>query len=430
MAENQPGDFQPLFSEINPLYASSRETPNIISLRVRMCGDIDGAMLDRAVEAGMNRYPYFRVELQKRDGQWGFIENRRPVTVSRSAVGAALNSEASNRHLIAFSWHEDWIILNVSHALTDGTGAYEVLRTVLYYYCSWRYGAQLSREGIRLAGDAISPEEYEDPAPRVTREPPENADGDSMPALNPVVASNLGDDTAKTVFSTSLSEAGFMRFNADHDGSPATIVALFLSRAIAALHPDCPNPIRISLCVNQRRALGTPLAHQSLVGGAWLEYVEKMRDYPLDMQATVYRGMVFAQTMDERVLEGMRYINRNTRRLLSLASDEARAVEAKENSDGLKRALTATVSYVGRGRFGDAERYIRDFHLWANAMNENILVEISAINGRFIFDFSQNFSTPVYWRAFLKQLDENGIAYEERPAAPLALPEIRLPWIR
>ena len=63
-------------------------------------------------------------------------------------------------------------------------------------------------------------------------------------------------------------------------------------------------------------------------------------------------------------------------------------------------------------------------------MNENILIEISAINGRFILDFSQNFSSPVYWRAFLDQLEENGIAYEAQPAKPLTLPEICLPWIR
>ncbi len=172
------------------------------------------------------------------------------------------------------------------------------------------------------------------------------------------------------------------------------------------------------------------MAHQSLVGGAWLEFKEKMRNWPLEKQATVYRGMVFLQTMDERVLEGMTYINRNTRRLLSIDSDEARAAEAKKNSDDLKRALTATVSYVGQGNMGDAEQYIRDFHAWANAMNENILIEVSAINGRFILDFSQNFSSPIYWKAFLGQPEENGIPYETQPAVPLRLPEIHLPWIR
>ena len=430
MTGSNPDGFKPLFSEINPLYASSEDTPNIISIHVRMRDGIDGTVLKRAVDVGMNRYPYFRVTLCRRDGQWGLTENRRPIVVSQSNVGPALLSEASNHHLIAFSWHEDWLILNVSHALTDGTGAYEVLRTVLYYYCSWRYGAELRRDGIRLVEDSISPEEYDDPAPRITKEPPADTGEASLPALNPVILSNLKDNTTKTVFSVSLSETGFMRFNTGRDGSPATMIALFLSRAIAGLHPDCPNPIRISLCVNQRKALGAPLAHQSLVGGAWLEYKEKMRSWPLEKQATVYRGMVFLQTMDERVLEGMTYINRNTRRLLSIASDEARAAEAKKNSDDLKRALTATVSYVGQGNLGDAERYIRDFHTWANAMNENILIEVSAINGRFILDFSQNFSSPIYWKAFLGQLEENGIPYETQPAVPLRLPEIHLPWIK
>lgn len=429
MTKISPGDFSPLFSEISPLYATSRETPNIISLRVRMCDSVDGAVLERSVEAGMNRYPYFRVRLHRRGGQWGFVGNPLPVAVSHSATGAALNSEAANYHLITFSWHEDWIVLDVSHALTDGTGAYEVLRTVLYYYCSRHYGAELSRDGIRLEGDSIPAEEYDNPALRVTEDPPGGANGASLPALNPVIASGLEGDTVKTVFSASVSEADFMRFNSDNDGSPATMAALFLSRAIAGLHPDCPNPIRISLCLNQRKALDAPLAHQSLVGGVCLEYKEKLKNYPLDMQATIYRGMVFAQTTRKHVLEGVAGNNRSIRQLLALPSDEARAVEAGKTVDAMKNIQTATVSYVGRGSFGDAEKYIRDFHLWANALYENILIEISAVNGRIIFDFSQNFSCPVYWRAFLNQLEENGIAFELQPSAPLTLPEFRLPWI-
>lgn len=42
--------------------------------------------------------------------------------------------------------------------MTDGTGAYEVLRTLLYYYCSERYQVKLNDEGIRLVGDVITEE--------------------------------------------------------------------------------------------------------------------------------------------------------------------------------------------------------------------------------------------------------------------------------
>ena len=89
MTGKTPKDFRPLFSEINPLFASNKETSNVISIRVRMSDSIDDAILKRSVETGMNRYPYFRVELCKSNGLWGFIENRRPVTVSHSKLRRA-----------------------------------------------------------------------------------------------------------------------------------------------------------------------------------------------------------------------------------------------------------------------------------------------------------------------------------------------------
>ena len=40
-------------------------------------------------------------------------------------------------------------------------------------------------------------------------------------------------------------------------------------------------------------------------GGVMLEYKEKLRNWPLDRQATAYRGMVFEQTQEETVLAGV-----------------------------------------------------------------------------------------------------------------------------
>ena len=57
-----------------------------------------------------------------------------------------------------------------------------------------------------------------------------------------------------------------------------------------------------------------------------------------------------------------------------------------------------------------------------------ILVEISAMNGRFTLDFTQAFSSPVYMNAFLKELDENGITYDLQDVNPLELLNIKLPW--
>lgn len=194
--------------------------------------------------------------------------------------------------------------MGIFHGLTDGTGAYEVIRTFLYYYCFDRYWVKLNDEGIRLVGDDITMEEWQDPTTD-GRQFPLPKSVEMSDALNLIKEGKLENDTVPTVYSIAVSESEFMKFNIDHDGSPGTMVSLFLSRAVPKIYPDSDKAIRITLCVNQRNSLHAPKAHQSLVGGVMLEYKETMRTWPLDRQATAYRGMVFAQTQEETVLAGI-----------------------------------------------------------------------------------------------------------------------------
>ena len=418
---------QKLFTELRPLYTTSKESPNEIRIRIRLRDLIDPDILRHAVDSTMKRYPYFCVELKKKDGRYTFEENHRPVVITHSLHGVALNSEGSNYHMIAFCWQDNWIILDVFHGMTDGTGAYEVLRTMLYYYCSERYGISLNCEGIRLVGDEISEEEWIDPVANSTRLPipPRNEMSD---ALNLIASACLENDRRHTVYSIAISESEFMRFNLDNDGSPGTMVSLLLSRAIAKMYPDAKEPVRITLCVNQRNALHKPLAHQSLVGGIMLEYKDKMRDWPLERQGTAYRGMVFAQNQEENVLMGVASQAGITRMILSKESDQERMGVAGYINSLAGRVITATVSYVGKANYREAEQYIRDFRLWTSSAANGLTVEISAVNGRLTLDFLQTFSSPVYVNAFLKELEENEIVYDLQDVNELELPNINLPW--
>ena len=167
--------------------------------------------------------------------------------------------------MISFSRDRNWMIMDVCHSMTDGAGAYEVLRTLLYYYCSNKYGIRLTEGKIRLYGDVITEEEWEDPVVKAEELP--SAPRLEMPAaLNLIEAAGLRDDKQKTVYSVTIPESEFMKFNIENDGSPGTMVSLFLSRTIAKLFPENKNAIRIALALNQRNALHAPLAHQSLVG--------------------------------------------------------------------------------------------------------------------------------------------------------------------
>ena len=419
---------QKLFTELRPLYVTTKESPNEIRIRIRMRDLIDPEILRRAVDMTMKRYPYFRVELQKKEGRYVFAENHRPVVITDSLHGVDLNSEDSNYHMIAFCRKDNWIVLDVFHGMTDGTGAYEVVRTLLYYYCSERYNVKLKEEGIRLVGEEIPEEEWIDPVANRTDLPSPKQNELMSDALNLIASAGLEEDHHHTAYSIAISESEFMRFNLDNDGSPGTMVSLLLSRAISKLFPEAENVIRIALCLNQRKALHAPLAHQSLVGGVMLEYKDKMRNWPLEMQGTAYRGMVFAQAQEENVLMGVASIKGLNGMILSKESDTERLGIASYINSLASRVVTATVSYVGKADYKEAEQYIRDFRLWTSSSGNGLLVEISAVNGRFTLDFLQTFSNPIFVNAFLKELEENGIVYDLQDVNELELPNIQLPW--
>lgn len=418
---------QKLFTGIRPLYSTSREAPTAIRIRIRMRDLIDSDVLRSSVETTMLRYPYFCVELQKKDGQYVFVDNERPIVITDSLDGVELNSEESNYHMIAFAYQDNWIELDVFHGLTDGTGAYEVIRTLLYYYCSKRYDVKLNDERIRLVGDEISKEEWIDPVAAAS-DLPSPGRKEFSKAINIMELSGITPETKKTVYSIAIPESEFMQFNIENDGSPGTMVSLFLSRAIAGMYPDEKDAIRIALCVNQRKALKAPKAHQSLVGGVMLEYKDKMREWPLSKQATSYRGMVFAQTTNDAVLAGVSSLKGITQLLLSKESDQERAGIAGQMGSMSNQILNATVSYVGKADYKEAEGYIRDFRTWTSPSGNMILVEISAVNGRFVLDIIQPFSNSLIVDAFLKELEEHGITYELQDVQELKLPNIKLPW--
>lgn len=419
---------QKLFTELRTLYTTTKETPTVIRIRIRMRDLIDPEILRKAVDTTMKRYPYFCVELQKKEGGYVYAENRRPVVISDSLDGVDLNSEEANYHMFAFCRQDNMIIFDVFHGLTDGTGAYEVVRTLLYYYCSERYNVDLKEDGIRLLGDEIPEEEWVDPVVSRTDLPAPKQNEQMPDALNIRTMAGLEEDRRHTVYSVAISEHEFMRFNLDNDGSPGTMVSLLLSRAIAKLFPESEDTVRIALCVNQRKALNAPLAHQSLVGAAMLEYKDKMRDWSIDMQGTAYRGMVFAQTQDEDVLRGIASFKGINAMLLTKESDRERMGVASYINTIAAKLTTATVSYVGKADYKEAEQYIRDFRLWTSPIGNNLLIETSAVNGRFTLDFLQSFSSPVIVNAFLKELDENGIIYDLQDVNELKLPNIKLPW--
>lgn len=418
---------QKLFTESRMLYAANKDNPFIIRIKIQMDDIVDSDSIRKAVNLTMKRYPYFCVELKEKDGQYIFAENSRPVVITNDLKGVELNSKESNYHMISFSYHEAWIVMDVFHGMTDGTGAYEIIRTLLYYYCSEKYHDAFNTEGIRLVGDEIAAEEWIDPVVSRTDLPVPEAKKGSK-ALNLAEAMSVDNDNEKVVYSISASETAFMQFVKENESSPSTMVALLLSRAIKGLFPNSEDVIRVMIYVNQRKALNVPLAHQTLVGGAFTEYNDQIKDLPLGVQASVYRKMILTQTQDDAVLFGVATIKGINQLILSKGTAQEKVGTALYISEMSNAAATASVSYIGKRGFLDSEKHINDFSILTSAAGNIPIIEMSAVNGFFRFDMIQPFSSDCLVNSFMNELKEHGIEYKLQNKTRLELPSIHLPW--
>ena len=153
-----------LFSECRSLFASTEDYRRTLRIKFKLNDKINIPSLSHALKMVQKRYPYFCVELKRDDNGFYFIKNDRDIILTDSTKNIILNSEESNYHLISFQYSEDnYIIINMSHALADGVATYALIRTLLYYYITNAYNIELSKENIRLVEDEISEEEFNDP---------------------------------------------------------------------------------------------------------------------------------------------------------------------------------------------------------------------------------------------------------------------------
>lgn len=418
--------WQELSTEVKQLFATTRANPRVIRLAVRMRDMIDEEPLRSAASKTMRRYPYLCVRIARMDGKLVLERNPLPVPVLHAHEPHPIAGKLANYHLLRFSWWDNWIWLDVFHGLTDGTGAYQLARTLLWYYCEARYGVRLEGGRVRLLGDRILPEEWLDPTVGIQSPGlPKSAAREA--AFDLIDDGGLGPQVAARVFAIAIPENEFMRFNVRNDGSPATMISLLLCRSVERLFPWRTKPLRVNLCVNQRPALGASAARHNLVGMATLEYKEGMRGWPVSRQGTIFRGQTMAQTMEGRVLAGVAAQRAMARRIMGMGSDAERAAFCASLEPAARRAATATVSYVGKANFEGAERYIRDMRL-TTGQTMPVLVEVSAVNGTFKIDLMQTFESDAVVRAFCRELEESDVTYDLQDVRPVRLAAMDLPW--
>ena len=380
-----------------------------VRFNLKLRDEINSEILHHAVEKTQKRYPYLSLRMFKNETDYYYESNPLPVVIHNTDSRVSLNTAESNYHIWSVSYIGDRLYLDISHGVTDGTAMYMVLATMLFYYCSERYGITDSI-GIRTLEDEITPDETIDPYDLVPM-----LDSSKMPAVGLEPAFSLAEDTnlkpcEPLVCDIELPEKEFVDFCFANEASPGTMVCVLFARAIDSLYPQRARDIRNSYIVNARPMFGSK-THHNCVQTIRFAYLDNISELPLNKQCAAHRSITAEQSAPEYV-HGAAAVSSSR---IKMVKQMAPTVEAKKQAyakmlDGGKRLFTYMVSYIGQWKQTQLSPYVLE--LWTHVPNaNNLLTEIAAINGKIFLSVHCNFVEDDVIKAFLRQLDDNGIAY-------------------
>lgn len=405
-------------------YGSSEEAPNTAVVTVTMKDEVDGALLEAVVARVMKRYPHFMVKPAIRDNEYILLDNDSPVVVKRGTAFVPLGGEASNGHLLSFSYEGTRLSLAFFHGLSDGAGIFPLIRSVLYYYCCEYYHTELSPEGIQLLESEISAEERDDPYPQQVDEsiqPIGRYKG--KPAFQLKNGGRVTGNQAM-LYNIRIPEDAFIKYTKAKDGSPATMTSVFLYKAIRELHPCEELPVVCGMAMNIRPVLGTPKCHHSVVSQLFLEYRESMKNMDIKTLATCSRGMVMLQSQPENVWTSVKNNLSFFAYLKNLPDIPSKKEYMKQIVQRSMAMDTYKVSYVGKAALGSVEPYVTALESCVDITGAGIMVEVNSLKGWFHLCFMQEFEEDIYVKSFIKQMEKEGIPCTAEEGRPLCVPGI------
>ena len=381
-----------------------------VRLTARLKDRVDRGLLRRAIDLTVLRYPYLCVRLYKGESACYYEDNPLPVALLCTDGRICLNSPQTNYHVWAVCCAADRIHLDFFHGVTDGTGMYSVLATLLFYYCRERYGI---KEPGNIPTADVPPTAAELADPQDDLPTPAAASVPAPPMEEAFTLERDGGLTPgpATLWDVCLPEEAFIRFTSAHDASPGTMVSLLLARAIDGLWPARNKRIVSAYVINARPMLNAEKTFHNCLSMALFPYSDRLKDLPFSSQCTVYRGMTFIQSDADRIRPALA-ANAHAIRQAALA---APTVEEKKEVfgsmfNGGEGVITFLVSYVGRWRYPAVADALCE--LWAHPPNTfSLLAEIGAVGGNICLTLQQRFTEDTVREAFLRQLDENGIPY-------------------
>ena len=136
---------------------ANKNRPNMFCVSAFLVEDINQAILQETIDQVLPRFPSYKVRLKKGLFWYYFEENTKEYVVEEEDPHQFNYDmlKRKNGYLFNLAYYRNKISLTMFHSLTDGTGAMEFLKTIVYQYLKLT-GKDIDSEGIVMMPNAPS----------------------------------------------------------------------------------------------------------------------------------------------------------------------------------------------------------------------------------------------------------------------------------
>ena len=387
-----------------------------IRVKVVMKEPVDPVTLKAAAEKAFARFPYYSKQIHiDEDGGIDLIPNPRTIRVSPvSAKRTYLFSEAVNYQPCSIEYDGRYIYFNMYHGMCGGCGTFLWVKTTVYEYICAHYGVRPNPGNTIMTDTPVLEAEYAFPKREAI---PDDApvaelkkDKVWFPGLEYLVGFGnlLISDSVHYEFEIPKKE--LMQYIGENDGSPMSVIAAFMVKALNRALPKNKLPFRFESNHNYREKVGCPKTHHDLLNHLFFLIPHHAQTWPIHKICTVIRGATFLQSQPEYGYETLRRFY-----AYADAVDQVKGLKNKnkfssKNSHRVPEVNNSVlINYTGREDWGEMTEYVERAHIITDA---HLLLEILDVDDKFCITLMQMTKTTKYMDCLCQILNEENISYK------------------
>lgn len=387
-----------------------------IRIKVVMKETVNPAILKLAAEKAFERFPYYSKQIHiDEDGGIDLIPNPRTICVSAvSTKKTYLFSKAVNYQPCSIEYEDCCIYFNMYHGMCGGCGTFLWVKTTIYEYICAQYGVSINPGNTIMTGTPILEEEYAFPKLESLPDDAPIAEIKKDKVWFPGVEYLIGfgnlliSDSVHYEFEIPKNE--LMKYASENDGSPMSVIAAFMVKALNRALPKNKLPFRFESNHNYRAKVGCPKTHHDLLNHLFFLIPYHAQTWPIHKLCTIIRGATALQCQPEYGYETLRRFYAYADAIDQVKGLKNKNKFASKNSHRVPEVHNSVlINYTGKEDWGEMTKYVERAHIITDA---HLLFEILDVDDKFCISLMQMNKTTKYMDCFCQILNEENISYK------------------